>query len=52
MPAAGLAAGDEEIAQILRRSRTPVVIVANKVDDAKRTRPRRSSCTRWGWAIR
>ena len=33
--AAGLAAGDQEIAQILRRSRTPVVVVANKVDDAK-----------------
>jgi GTP-binding protein len=31
---AGLAAGDEEIAQILRRSRRPVVVVANKVDDA------------------
>jgi GTPase len=31
---AGLAAGDEEIAQILRRSRKPVVVVANKVDGA------------------
>jgi GTP-binding protein len=31
---AGLAAGDEEIAQILRRSGRPVVVVANKVDDA------------------
>ncbi len=31
---AGLAAGDEEIAQILRRSHRPVVVVANKVDDA------------------
>jgi GTP-binding protein len=31
---AGLAAGDEEIAQILRRSRRPVLVVANKVDDA------------------
>ena len=30
---AGLAAGDEEIAQILRRSGRPVVVVANKVDD-------------------
>jgi len=30
---AGLAAGDEEIAQILRRSRRPVLVVANKVDD-------------------
>ena len=30
---AGLAAGDEEIADILRRSQTPVVVVANKVDD-------------------
>jgi len=31
---AGLAAGDEEIAQILRRSGRPVMVVANKVDDA------------------
>jgi GTPase len=30
---AGLAAGDEEIAQILRRSGRPVRVVANKVDD-------------------
>jgi GTP-binding protein len=32
---AGLAAGDEEIAQILRRSGRPVLVVANKVDDAR-----------------
>ena len=31
---AGLVAGDEEIAQILRRSRRPVIVVANKIDDA------------------
>ena len=31
---AGLAAGDEELAQILRRSGRPVLVVANKVDDA------------------
>jgi GTPase len=31
---AGLAAGDEEIAQILRRSGRPVLVVANKIDDA------------------
>ncbi len=30
---AGLAAGDEEIANILRRSGRPVVVVANKLDD-------------------
>jgi GTPase len=30
---AGLAAGDQEIAQILRRSHRPVVLVANKIDD-------------------
>ncbi len=30
---AGLAAGDEEIAAILRRSHTPVIVVANKLDD-------------------
>src|SRR5262249_28443547 len=29
---AGLAAGDQEIAQILRRSGTPVLVVANKID--------------------
>jgi GTPase len=31
---AGLAAGDEEIADILRRSGRPVLVVANKIDDA------------------
>jgi GTP-binding protein len=31
---AGVAAGDEDIAEILRRSGRPVVVVANKVDDA------------------
>jgi GTP-binding protein len=31
---AGLVAGDEELADILRRSRRPVLVVANKVDDA------------------
>jgi GTPase len=31
---AGLAVGDEELAQILRRSRRPVLLAANKVDDA------------------
>jgi GTPase len=31
---AGLAGGDEEIAQILRRSGRPVIVVANKIDDA------------------
>jgi GTP-binding protein len=30
---AGLAAGDEEIANILRRSGRPVIVVANKLDD-------------------
>ena len=30
---AGLVAGDEELADILRRSRRPVIVVANKVDD-------------------
>jgi GTP-binding protein len=30
---AGLTPGDEEIAQILRRSRKPVLLIANKVDD-------------------
>ncbi len=32
---AGLAAGDEEIANILRRSGTPVIVVANKLDDSQ-----------------
>jgi GTP-binding protein len=31
---AGVVAGDEEIAQILRRSHRPVVLIANKIDDA------------------
>jgi GTP-binding protein len=30
---AGLVAGDEELADILRRSRRPVLVLANKVDD-------------------
>jgi GTP-binding protein len=33
---AGVTPGDEEIAAILRRSRKPVVLVANKVDDPSR----------------
>ena len=33
---AGLTPGDEELADILRRSRRPVLLVANKVDDPAR----------------
>jgi GTP-binding protein len=33
---AGITPGDEEIAQILRRSHQPVLVVANKVDDPSR----------------
>ena len=33
---AGITPGDEEIAQILRTSRRPVVVVANKIDDPSR----------------
>jgi GTPase len=33
---AGVTPGDEEVADILRRSRKPVVVVANKVDDPGR----------------
>src|ERR1700750_2866152 len=36
---AGLAAGDEEIAQILRRSGRPVRVVANKVADTAHAAP-------------
>jgi GTPase len=32
----GITPGDEEIAEILRRSRKPVLVVANKVDDPRR----------------
>ncbi len=32
---AGLTPGDEEIAQILRTSKRPVIVVANKIDDAR-----------------
>jgi GTP-binding protein len=32
----GVTPGDEEVADILRRSRKPVVVVANKVDDPRR----------------
>ena len=34
---AGITPGDEEIADILRRSGRPVVVVANKIDDPTRT---------------
>jgi len=34
--AAGPTPGDEELAEILRRSRRPVVVVANKLDDPRR----------------
>jgi GTPase len=33
---AGVTAGDEEIAQILRAARRPVIVIANKVDDPRR----------------
>jgi GTPase len=33
---AGVTPGDEEVADILRRSRKPVMVVANKVDDPRR----------------
>ena len=33
---AGITPGDEEIAAILRRSRKPVLLVANKIDDPSR----------------
>jgi GTP-binding protein len=32
---AGIGAGDEELADLLRRSRKPVIVVANKLDDAR-----------------
>jgi len=32
----GVTPGDEEVAEILRRSRKPVIVVANKVDDPRR----------------
>jgi GTPase len=33
----GITPGDEEVADLLRRSRRPVLVIANKVDDAART---------------
>ena len=33
---AGVTPGDQEIAEILRRARKPVIVVANKVDDPRR----------------
>ena len=33
---AGITPGDEELAEILRRARKPVVVLANKVDDPRR----------------
>jgi GTP-binding protein len=33
---AGVTPGDEEVADILRRARTPVLVVANKIDDPAR----------------
>jgi GTP-binding protein len=33
---AGVTPGDEELAEILRRSRRPVIVVANKLDDPRR----------------
>ena len=32
---AGITPGDEEVAQILRESRKPVLVIANKIDDPK-----------------
>ncbi len=33
---AGITPGDEEVAEILRRARKPVIVVANKIDDPSR----------------
>ena len=33
---AGITPGDEEVADILRRARKPVIVVANKIDDPRR----------------
>jgi GTPase len=33
---AGITPGDEEVAEILRRARKPVIVVANKIDDPRR----------------
>ncbi len=33
---AGITPGDEEVAEILRRARKPVLVVANKIDDPRR----------------
>ncbi|HEX2044586.1 MAG TPA: ribosome biogenesis GTPase Der [Gaiellaceae bacterium] len=33
---AGVTPGDEEVAEILRRARKPVIVVANKIDDPRR----------------
>ena len=41
---AGITPGDEEVAEILRRSRKPVLLLANKVDDPS-PRASRSSST-------
>ena len=41
---AGVTPGDEEVAQILRESHKPVLVLANKIDDPARSRSR-SSCT-------
>ena len=32
----GISAGDEELAQLLRLSRTPVIVIANKLDDPRK----------------
>lgn len=46
----GLTADDEEVANLLRRSGRPVILVANKVEDFRDPTPS-MSFTAWAWVI-
>ena len=49
---AGITPGDEEIAQILRESHKPTLVLANKIDDPAQDVARATSCTGSGSATR
>ena len=47
---AGAAAGDLEVAERLRRTEKPVIVVANKADDRRQEVDAPRRCGRSGWA--
>ena len=52
MDAIGLTDDDREVANLLRKTKKPILLVVNKVDHVRHERQRSMSSTSWGWATR